>query len=80
MSSDGLAGSVEQRLEEAKRLAELGRTEGTKGDLDRALALHEEALRLLASDPDTPLKADVLRWSGPALPQVGAAPEAEARC
>ncbi len=79
MSSDDSAGSVEQRLEEAKRLAELGRTEGTKGDLDRALALHEEALSLLASDPDTPLKADILRWSGTVLRQLGAAAESEDR-
>lgn len=62
---------------EARRLAELAYAAGFGGSPQAALQWTHDAIGLIGSDEETPLLADVLRWQGSVLRDVGRTTEAE---
>src|SRR5262245_23617208 len=64
-------------LSEARRVAELGRSETYGDSPDIALQRHRDALSLLGSNELTPLHADTLRWEGTVLRERGRTSDAQ---
>src|SRR5215813_4611518 len=62
---------------EARRVAELGRSETYGDSPDVALQRHRDALNLLGSNELTPLHADTLRWEGNVLLDRGRTSDAQ---
>ena len=78
--SSSLAASVsasDERLHDALELARGGRAAEMRRDLSAALLRYEEARTLLADVEPTPLFANLLRWSGSVLRDLGRVDEAE---
>ena len=69
--------SSEDRVNDARQLAELARAAGLGESPDLAVKWNREALVLLGNDGDTPLLADVLRWQGSVSNNRGRTSEAE---
>jgi tetratricopeptide (TPR) repeat protein len=65
------APSYDDRLEHALELARGGRAAEMHRDLNGALARYEEARALLVDGEATPLFANLLRWSGSVLRDLG---------
>jgi tetratricopeptide (TPR) repeat protein len=70
----GLAG---EPLHDALELARSGRAAEMRRDLSVALSRYEEARALLADADPTPLYANLLRWSGSVLRDLGRVEEAD---
>ncbi|MGE0158163.1 MAG: tetratricopeptide repeat protein [Gemmatimonadales bacterium] len=69
--------SSEDRLHDALELARGGRAAEMRRDLSAALSRYEEARSLLAEADPTPLYANLLRWSGSVLRDLGRVDEAD---
>jgi G-protein signaling modulator 2 len=67
----------DDRLQEALELARGGRAAEMRRDLSAALSRYEEARSLLADVEPTPLYANLLRWSGSVLRDLGRIDEAD---
>ena len=67
----------EGRLQNALELARGGRAAEMRRDLSMALSRYEEARTLLAEVEPTPLYANLLRWSGSVLRDLGRVEEAD---
>jgi tetratricopeptide (TPR) repeat protein len=72
-----VASSTDDRLRDALELARGGRAAEMRRDLSGALSRFEEARRLLADITPTPLHANLLRWSGSVLRDLGRVDEAD---
>ncbi len=70
-------GASEERLHDALELARGGRAAEMRRDLSMALTRYEEARSLLAEVEPTPLYANLLRWSGSVLRDLGRVDEAD---
>jgi tetratricopeptide (TPR) repeat protein len=70
-------GTTEDRLHDALELARGGRAAEMRRDLSAALSRYEEARSLLAEVEPTPLYANLLRWSGSVLRDLGRVEEAD---
>jgi tetratricopeptide (TPR) repeat protein len=70
-------GASEDRLHDALELARGGRAAEMRRDLSGALSRYEEARSLLAAVEPTPLYANLLRWSGSVLRDLGRVEEAD---
>jgi tetratricopeptide (TPR) repeat protein len=79
MSSTQATGvsASEERLHDALELARAGRAAEMRRDLSAALSRYEEARSLLAEVEPTPLYANLLRWSGSVLRDLGRVDEAD---
>jgi tetratricopeptide (TPR) repeat protein len=79
MSSTQVTGvsASEDRLHDALELARGGRAAEMRRDLSVALSRYEEARSLLAEVAPTPLYANLLRWSGSVLRDLGRVDEAD---
>jgi tetratricopeptide (TPR) repeat protein len=71
------AGASEDRLRHALELARGGRAAEMRRDLSVALSRYEEARTLLEGIEPTPLHANLLRWSGSVLRDLGRVDEAD---
>ena len=61
----------------AQATADLAKALSMRGALDKALQSHLQALELLSEDPDSPLRADIIRWMGKVRSDMGDTSEAE---
>lgn len=58
-------------MEQARKLVELARTAERAGDIDKSLALYDDAIARLQEHIDSPFLADVLRWKGTVYREQG---------
>lgn len=72
-----VSGASDDRLRDALELARGGRAAEMRRDLSSALSRYAEAMKLLSGVGPTPLHANLLRWSGSVLRDLGRVDEAE---